>query len=412
MANLTPLRVPRILRVCDLFAGTGGFSYGLHKCEASSSRFETVFAHDIEKSSKVIYDTNFSQNSVSLTLGDIHDLDPVSIPNFDVLTAGFPCQPFSVSGLRRGFDDARSNTFWKLLEIIRIKRPKYFILENVKNLQSHDEGKTFKTITENLEGIEGSPSAHAPSGYRLKYKVLNTCNVTPFPQNRERIYIVGFDATRVSQEQIERFEFPGTSRFRISIPDLLEFPIDRFLAWKSAPCIDHEMFSPSEMSTLACSFVYCTVAQQRQSPQAFPPICETLVKEVVKDIRETDSETAGAVYQYRRYYVRENKSGLCPTLTANMGTGGHNVPIILDNGVIRKLTPRECFNLQGFGDDYILPSGSPDTPYRSNAKLYKLAGNAISPTIAYEIGMRFLEIERPTLEIERPEGATSPSDRE
>ena len=109
-------------------------------------------------------------------------IDPSTIPPHDILTGGFPCQPFSVAGYREGFKDERSNVFWKIMEIVDYHSPKCILLENVKNLLTHDDGKTFKTITENLE----------KRGYSIKYKVLNTAVITGIPQHRERIYIVCF----------------------------------------------------------------------------------------------------------------------------------------------------------------------------------------------------------------------------
>ena len=205
--------------------------------------------------------------------------------------------------------------------IIKNNNPKIVILENVKNLQSHDNGNTFKIIIENLEKLD----------YYVKYSVLNTSKITGIPQNRERIYIICFK---------DKIMFDN---FHFDFPEIELKPITTFLE-KNIP--DKYYYNNSTV------------------------IYNELQKNVVKHI------STNTIYQYRRYYVRENKNNVCPTLTANMGGGGHNVPIILDDKGIRKLTPRECFNLQGFPNEYKLPSISTN-------KLYSLSGNAVSiPVVA------------------------------
>jgi DNA (cytosine-5)-methyltransferase 1 len=311
----------------DLFCGTGAFSYAFHQ----TGKVETVFANDILESSQVIYDLN---NENQLTRRDLNDIDNKDIPPSDILTAGFPCQPFSVAGRQMGFDDERSNVFWKILSILETHEPSIVILENVKNLKSHDNGRTFKVIIENLHQL----------GYHVKYSVLNTSKLTGIPQNRERIYIVCFKDRRMYEE----FEF--------DFPEVTLKPVSEFLE-----------------EDVAEKYYYNNSSK----------IYEELEKNVLKHV------STNTIYQYRRYYVRENKNNVCPTLTANMGTGGHNVPIIRDDKGIRKLTPRECFNLQGFPKEYKLPVMSP-------CKLYSLAGNAVSVPIITLIIERLLPIIQPT----------------
>ncbi len=304
------------LRLVDLFAGSGAFTLAFE----STGKVECVYSNDMVKESKEIYDTNFSHK---LTLGDLNDIDVSTIPSHDILTGGFPCQPFSIAGKREGFNDKRSNVFWKILEIIDYHNPKCIVLENVKNLVSHDDNKTFETIKENLE----------KRGYKLVYKVLNTSTVTNIPQHRERIYIVGL---KIGNKDFD-LEFPSVSKKQIV--EMLEENI------------------PSK-------YYYTEKSSTWE-----------LVKENV-----TKKNT---IYQYRRVYVRENKNKECPTLTANMGTGGHNVPLIIDEKGIRKLTPRECFNFQGFPKDYKLPS-------MSDGNLYKIAGNAVSVPVVKLIADRLV----------------------
>lgn len=315
-----------MLKVVDLCAGTGAFTQVFKNKE----NFEVVFANDYVSESEEIYKLNHGGDHFALS--DIHTLGVEDIPDHDILCAGFPCQAFSIAGKARGFDDHRSNVFWKILEILEFHLPDYIILENVKNLQTHDNGNTFKIIKYNLEQL----------GYQLKYKVLNTCKITSIPQNRERIYIVGF----LNSDDYNKFNFNIGNRKNKKIEEFLQNSED----------IDDKYYYDKRYKAFDC-----------------------IKKAVVSNISN------GTVYQYRRYYVRENKSGVCPTLTANMGSGGHNVPIILDDRGIRKLTPRECFNLQGFPVNYKLPK-------LSDGKLYKLAGNAITVPVLEHIVSNLAEI--------------------
>jgi DNA (cytosine-5)-methyltransferase 1 len=304
------------LKMVDLFAGTGAFSLAFK----NENEIQVVFTNDMVEHSKKIYDTNFTHK---LTLKDLNDVNVEEIPKHDILTGGFPCQPFSIAGLQEGFKDERSNVFWKILSIIDFHNPKCVILENVKNLLTHDDKKTFDTIKTHLE----------QRGYHICYKVLNTAEITGIPHHRERIYIVCLK----SKEIFDKFtlEFPKIEKRNMS--EFIE---------KDVP----EKYYYTNTSTTW-----------------------DLLKENV-----TKKDT---FYQYRRVYVRENKSNECPTLTANMGSGGHNVPIILDDKGIRKLTPRECFNLQGFPQSYKLPN-------LSDCSLYKLAGNAVSVPVVSLIANR------------------------
>jgi DNA (cytosine-5)-methyltransferase 1 len=306
----------------DLFAGTGAFSLAFEE----TNKVNIVFSNDMMDHSKKIYDENFSHK---LTLKNLNEINVEDIPPHDILTGGFPCQPFSIAGIQKGFNDERSNVFWKILSIIDYHQPKCVILENVKNIISHDEKKTFNTIKSNLEN----------RGYYICYKVLNTAEITGIPQHRERIYIVCMKSKNV----FEKFslEFPKMEKNKIS--DFLE---------KDIPT---KYYYTDKSSTW------------------------NIVKNgVIKN---------DTIYQYRRVYVRENKSNECPTLTANMGEGGHNVPLVLDLNGIRKLTPRECFNFQGFPSSYKLPQSQ-----MSDSKLYKLAGNAVSLPIIKLIANRIIPL--------------------
>lgn len=298
------------IKFIDLFAGIGGIKIGFE-----SEDFKGIFSNDIDKYCKKTFDYNFSKNgSHSLYLEDIINIPSANLPDFDLLTAGFPCQPFSIAGYRKGFEDkGRGDLFFEIIRILKDKKPKAFFLENVKNLKNHNKGNTLAFIYELLEGI----------GYKVKDAVLNTVEYGNLPQNRERIYIVGF----LNNEVFNRFDFPDKIPLKKTIHDcLITNNIDKKYYYNGKP------------------------------------LFEKLKQEVINK---------NTIYQWRRIYVRENKNNVCPTLTANMGTGGHNVPIILDNQGIRKLTPRECANFQGFPKDYQFPA-IPDS------QLYKQIGNSVS----------------------------------
>lgn len=301
-------------KTLDLFAGIGGIRLGFEK-----AGFETVFANDFEKQCKKTYDLNFKISK--LITEDLRKLNTDDLPEFDFLLAGFPCQAFSVAGYREGFNDKkdRGNLFFDIAKIIEKRKPTGFLLENVKNLKNHDDGKTFEIIEKTLKDL----------GYHIKTKILNSMEYGNVPQNRERIYIVGFR----DKNYYENFDFPNKQRLSIKIDNLLEKDVSQKYYYNDKPLF-----------------------------------------EKLKNY----SFKKGIVYQWRRKYVRENKSGVCPTLTANMGTGGHNVPIIKDTEGIRKLTPRECARIQGFPDSYKLPE-------IADSVLYKQLGNSVSVTVVEKI---------------------------
>lgn len=310
------------MKCASFFAGVGGIDLGFDK-----AGFETVYANELDKFAVETIRANFD---FRVDHRDINDVKASEIPDFDIMLAGFPCQAFSVAGYRQGFDDekGRGNLYFELERIFEEKKPSVILLENVKNLVSHDQGNTFKVILESLKN----------HGYHVKYQVLNACEYGNIPQNRERIYVVCFKDIKA----YEKFEFPHAIPLDTSINDLLEDETN----------IDKKYF------------------YTEKTP---------FFNQLVEDIKD-----AKTLYQWRRQYVRANKSNMCPTLTANMGTGGHNVPLLNVQGkpdTIRKLTPRECFNFQGFPQGFILPEQT------SNANLYKQAGNSVVVPVIERIAL-------------------------
>ena len=253
--------------------------------------------------------------------GDITKIDEKDIPSHDILLAGFPCQAFSIAGKRLGFEDTRGTLFFEVARIIKYHKPKILFLENVKGFVNHDNGNTFRVVKETLEEM----------GYKVFTKVLNAKDFG-VPQNRERIYIVAF------LDDIE-FEFPEALCTEVSIKSKLQKDVLEKYYYNGKPLFER-----------------------------------------IKD----DVVNENSIYQWRRQYVRENKSGVCPTLTANMGTGGHNVPIVRDKKGIRKLTPRECANFQGFPDTFILPN-------LVDSQLYKQCGNSVVVEVINKIAEKILK---------------------
>lgn len=298
--------------VASLFAGVGGIDLGFQQ-----AGYTIRWSNEIDERACKTFSLNFEHE---MLCDDIRNLNPNTLEKVDILTAGFPCQAFSIAGYQRGFEDDRGSLFFEIISIARKLQPRILFLENVKNLKTHKNGTTFFTMVKMLEDI----------GYYVEAKVLNTCEHSDIPQNRERIYIVCFR----NRMDYSMFSFPQKNPSSRSIESILEDVVDDEYYYMNFPFYD------------------------------------ILMEEVTKK---------NTCYQWRRKYVRENKSNLCPTLTANMGTGGHNVPLILDDKGIRKLTPRECFRMQGFDDTYKLPEDL------ANCHLYKQAGNSVSVPVIQKI---------------------------
>ena len=296
-------------KIISLFSGVGGIELPFIE-----NGHDVVFANDFEEKAVLTYNLNFKHNALC---EDITHIEEKTIPDGDILIGGFPCQPFSVAGYRKGFEDTRGTLFFDVCRILKEKKPSVVFLENVKNLVSHDNGNTFQIILRTLRDL----------GYHVKHAVLNASEYGNMPQNRERIYIIGF----LEEEHYRHFEFPDPVPLTTKLSDIIDFnnPIDKKYSYTKSK---------------------------------YPKIYNAFLKIKPK---------IGSVYQWRRQYVRENKSGVCPCLTANMGTGGHNVPLIYTKNGLRKLTPRECFNVQGFPQSFKLPTNLADSA------LYKQAGNSV-----------------------------------
>ena len=313
-----------------LFSGMGGFSAGLEQ-----AGFNVVWANDNDPHACDAFGHRFPD--VKLLRKDVSTVhvDADDLASVDVLTAAFPCQSFSQAGDRRGFDDPRGALFFEiprlLLEWPVEDRPRLLVLENVPHLRYGEGGEWFDAVTKELRA----------AGYWFRESAcwtVNVKNATGLPQDRERLFMVA--ASR------EHFPF-----------NPFEPPPGRDVARRTLD----EMIDRSRRAEDA--------AYLRPDNRYYKMIR-----------REMDSgESEQNIYQLRRSYVREKKGGLCPTLTANMGIGGHNVPFVLDKWGIRRLSVGEVAGLQGF-------PAAEFPPEMPEAERYRLLGNAVCVELAEMVG--------------------------
>ncbi len=310
--------------------------------------------------------------------GDLFSLKPTTLPDFDCLVAGFPCQSFSVAGKRKGFEDKRGEVFFELLRILHTKKPPVFLFENVKGLVAHNSGKTFNKIIDALKRL----------GYGVLCHVMNTCDYSDIPQNRERVFIVGFR----DEKAYSSFRFPQRVLRTKPIACFLESNVD-----------DKYFYRKGKIFNAFKKYLKNRKEKQKEEwkNSLFPPLRIA--------VGETEMYS---FFSYRRNYFRITTSSLCPTLTANMGTGGNNIPLIPvyyygwgelkamktplvptlraeigkdhqsaplieADSVLRRLTPRECARVQGVPECFSFPEGV------SDSVLYHSIGNAMTvPVVA------------------------------
>ena len=300
------------MKIVSLFSGIGGLDQGF-----IDAGYDVIWANDFDKYAAHTYNKNNPEGVMHL--GDINEIPLDSIPKHDVLIGGFPCQPFSMMGEQRGFEDTRGTLFFRIAEIINYQvengcAPKVIVLENVRRLLTHDKKNTFTTIKRALEGL----------GYKVFYSVLNSADYG-VPQVRNRLFIVCF-----RNQEIE-FEFPQAEELKLSMHDILEKEVDEkfYLSDKVKPTILSDGTGG-----------YVAKSEINQSPAR--PLCATMAK----------MHRACQDNYYSDDYI--------------LGNG--------DTERIRKLTPRECARLQGFDDDFVIDV--------SNAQAYKQFGNAVTVNVS------------------------------
>lgn len=312
----------------DLFAGIGGFHLAM-----SSFGAQCVFASEWDRFAAKVYEMNFGLKP----FGDITKIKEEDIPVHDILCGGFPCQAFSISGKQKGFEDTRGTLFFDIARIIKYHKPKIVFLENVKNLEKHDKGKTFKIIRATLEGL----------GYHVNYKVLNASDFR-LPQNRERIFLVCFR----DDLGIKDFEFPKPSNKSVSLSEVLE------------------QNPQAKIITRPDTVIYKT----------YEPY-EDMFGEIRLPNKPIQIGIVNKGGQGERIY---STYGHACTLSAYGGGVGSKTGIYNVNGVLRKLSPRECARVQGFPDSFVLD--------QSQSQAYKQFGNSVAVNVLKEIIEQILKV--------------------
>lgn len=313
-AEKVPFERPEIakFRFIDLFAGIGGIRIPFQELGG-----DCVFTSEWDKFAQKTYRLNFGDEPQ----GDITQINEKDIPDFDVLLAGFPCQPFSQAGLKKGFADTRGTLFFEIERILKEKKPKAFLLENVKQLKGHDRGRTLQVILKHLDDLN----------YYVRYEVLRAGDFG-VPQNRERIYIVGINKDRFILPEDYEFEFPTPSHEKTRVGNILEQEVDEKFTISDALWEGHQR-------------------------------------------RKREHQEKGNGFGYSLF---NSESEYTNTISARYYKDGSE--ILIDQGEgrnPRKLTPRECARLQGFPEKFIIPV--------SDTQAYKQFGNSVAVPVIREV---------------------------
>jgi DNA (cytosine-5-)-methyltransferase len=318
----------------DLFAGIGGIRLGFDK--VFRENIETVFVSELDEKAKETYRANF-KDKFDIN-GDITKIKEIEIPEHDILLAGFPCQAFSLAGLKKGFEDARGTLFFDVARIVEYHKPKVVFCENVKNLVNHDRGKTFKVIIRILENL----------GYKVYEKVLNSKNFG-VPQNRERIYIVAF------REDIDssNFSFPEKTDNNKVISDIMEEKEVSPKYYLSNVYLDSLMRHKQRHESKGNGFGY--------EIKKLNGIANTLV--------------CGGMGRERNLIVDERLTDFIPVT---------HIKGEINRKYIRKMTPREWARLQGFPDSFKFVV--------ADTHLYKQFGNSVTVSVIEEIAKNIKEV--------------------
>lgn len=304
-------------RMIDLFAGIGGTRLGFHQTNAVN----IVFSSEWDKFAQKTYHANYGE----VPDGDITKIDENNIPDHDILVGGFPCVAFSQAGLKKGFNDTRGTLFFDIARIIKAKRPSAFLLENVKNLVGHDKGKTFSIIKNTLEELN----------YAVYYNVFAAKDFG-VPQNRERIYIIGFNKDKVRNHKT--FTFPTPLKTKTKVGDILEDGADEKYTLSDALWSGHQR-------------------------------------------RKIANSAAGKGFGYSLF---NEESPYTNTISARYYKDGSEILIEQKGRNPRKITPREASRLQGFPSDFIIPV--------SDTQAYKQFGNSVAVPVIHAIAKKIITV--------------------
>lgn len=418
-----------MIKFVDLFAGTGGIRLALEQaCAELGIETSCVYSSEIDKNACRSYQLNFGVDPYS-DIREVHEFD-----DFDFLLAGFPCQAFSAAGKQKGFADTRGTLFFDVERILKAKKPKYFLLENVRGLTSHDKGRTFEVIKSNLENL----------GYKVEYLLLNSSNFD-VPQNRVRIYIVGVLDTDVKLSLNSDLGAADTHKFKIkhqssqpklfekrktkskTVRDILEDSPDpkyqcspefiaglrkvvgndfselngyRLIDYRGGKSIHSwEIGVKGDCSPAEIEFMNLLIANRRKKIFGTHKDGKSLTKEQIQTFyhaNDFEQVTTGLIK--KGYLGRTNgmykpvcgnmsfevfkfldPDGISTTLTAS---DTNRLGVVQDN-VPRRLTPRECARLQGYPDSYKLLDND-------NA-VYKQMGNGVSVPVVKAVILDFLQ---------------------
>jgi DNA (cytosine-5)-methyltransferase 1 len=322
-----------MLKMIDLFAGIGGIRIAFEnngvKCVASS---------EIDNNACKTYEMNFGEKP----LGDITKIGSNQLPDFDIITAGFPCQPFSLAGLRKGFEDTRGTLFFEVARLIKERKPNAFLLENVEGIVNHNGGKTLEVIEGVLKEL----------GYNFDWKVMNASDFG-VPQNRKRWYCVGF-----KKELNIKFENQD-----INAKYIYKFPQKKDLNYKVKDIIEKNVDKEYDVSD----------------------ICKANINKYYEAFANSKRNKEGEVIlanEIRPSRCNFRADGISPCLTAKMGTGGNNVPVYVKE--MRKLTEKECLRLMGFPKWYKID--------KNKSYSYKQIGNSVVVSVVDELAKEMVRV--------------------
>lgn len=400
------------LRFFDLFSGIGGFRIGLER-----AGFKSIGYCDCDNYANQLYKAFFN-TSEELFFNDVRNIKTEKLPDFDILCAGFPCQSFSIAGKRRGFEDSRGTMFFEVARILKDKRPRYFILENVKGLLNHDGGKTFQTILKILSDL----------GYQTQWQLLNS-KFFGVPQNRERVYIVGcygkecagkiFPITNSDRQDScknnIKIHYDGHSQVnRIYSQDGIS-PCLTSCHWIQGTCVSFKPQLnqiPETTKNPQGKRIYTTdgispcitashgnqaafINKSRFNQYKESDIVETLkvagdtplmkLRNGTKQGYDIATVGDGINLAFPKSKTRRGRvgKGCSQTLdtSCNIGT--------IDGYRIRRLTPLECFRLQGFPDEMVETARKLGI---ADVHLYKMAGNAVTVNVVETVAKRLSEV--------------------
>lgn len=398
------------LKVGTDFSGIGAPEMALNNL---GIEYDQVFSCEIDKHARKSYDA--IHKAPGKFYIDITKRNHSEVEQLDLYVAGFPCQAFSLAGQRKGFDDVRGTLFFDVAEFIKVNQPKMFVLENVRGLLSHDNGRTYQTIIDILTNGGGTLNSQMSLdvfddglGYHCYTAVLNTKHYG-IPQNRERIFIVGF-------KHFRKFSFPKKQPLNLKLKDMLQDSVEEkyFLSEKAINGIQYSNFNQYKTIIQDTEKVCgCLLSRDYKDPKCVKVKSATkkgyeIAKEgdsisivqqsktrrgrVGKQVAQTISTSCNqGILKYAKEIEQSINQDVCTGLDASYYKGfgvrqGKCRQLVENNFMIRRLTPLECFRLQAFPDDAFFEAQK----VCSDTQLYKQAGNSISVNVLEKLFKQML----------------------